>query len=481
MDEGITAVLDAERVVAGRHRHGGAREVEPEDARHLQQRLVISRHVRELALDHPAHALRNPERHLVDRLAQFPSPTPRDQHAACDEVIDEAGHEQGVALRTLMDQRRERAREAIARTLRVEVLTDVGDAESVQDDLGAPPVHEQFSPHGPERMVRRGGVGGAIRGQDHEAGAARPWLRQERQQVEGRHVAPVQVLQDEEERRVPGERVDGLAHLAQHARRSRAERLPLQRVDLVRVGHRGHLGEPGRSVPPEHCRDARAVRPAAERSERLQNRQVGLARPVVLHTLPSADADPGNALHTGHEGLHQGRLADSGFARKEHDLLIAGPRPLERGEEPGDLASPTDGGAADRTPGRGRAGGEPGDRSDEPVPASVFRGDEPRAPGIVAEGAPDLPDASLQHRIAHVDARPDGVEQFVLRHQEAWTGGEVLEDPECLRPQRDDPVAAVHPFVGDIHSKRREATVRLGLHRMTRFSPESNKTCTPLS
>src|SRR5687768_8749931 len=73
------------------------------------------------------------------------------------------------------------------------------------------------------------------------------------------------------------------------------------------------------------CRDA------AESSEGLKNRKIGLSGPVVLDTLPPAYPCGAALDDVGHHGIDQSRLANARFAgNKSHP-----PCPMPRRVEPG--------------------------------------------------------------------------------------------------------------------------------------------------
>ena len=64
-------------------------------------------------------------------------------------------------------------------------------------------------------------------------------------------------------------------------------------------------------------------------------------------------------------------------------------------------------------------------RRDEPVAAAVRGLDEARRVRIVAERLAQLADRALEHGVADEHARPDRVEQLLLRDQPARPRGQV--------------------------------------------------------
>src|SRR5262249_29451668 len=149
--------------------------------------------------------------------------------------------------------------------------------------------------------------------------------------VERREVAPVQVLEDDRERRLLGrERLERLDDLAQHPLARRAERLALQLLALVGAAERRELHEPRRRVPPQERHDSLAAALAAERSERVEHGEVRFAGTVLLEALPARRPDAARRGRRREERLDEDGLPDPGRAGDEDDL----PLPLARAPEP---------------------------------------------------------------------------------------------------------------------------------------------------
>ena len=72
----------------------------------------------------------------------------------------------------------------------------------------------------------------------------------------------------------------------------------------------------------------------------------------------------------------------------------------------------------------------------------------------------DLADAHLQHRVADEDARPQAVEELVLRHQLAGARDEQLEDAKGFGRHRDRRAAALQRGVGRIEAEVAEGDDR---------------------
>ena len=206
--------------------------------------------------------------------------------------------------------------------------------------LGAPPRLE-LARELPDGALGQGGLDGAI-GADQEQPSGLLPPGDQREQVDGRRVAPVQVLENQHEGGVGRQRLDQLRHLAQHALARGPEELALQRVSVARVEEPRHLHEPGGRVSAQERDEPIARAPAAEPGESVQHGQIRLARPVRLDALPLRDPHArigGDALE---EGLDDRGLADARLAGQERDLASAAPGRVEPRLQPIEGALPAD-------------------------------------------------------------------------------------------------------------------------------------------
>ena len=81
-------------------------------------------------------------------------------------------------------------------------------------------------------------------------------------------------------------------------------------------------------------------------------------------------------------------------------------------------------------------------RGDEFVPLAVHRANDPLRGPVVAHGTARGLDARRQRRLADVAVAPDGVEEFLLRHQLAAMLDQALQEIEHLRLDGDHVTAA---------------------------------------
>ena len=120
-----------------------------------------------------------------------------------------------------------------------------------------------------------------------------------------------------------------------------------------------------------------------------------------------------------------------------------------------------------------------GDVGDEAVAAPMRGLDEPRRMGVVAERSSDFADADLQRAVGDEHARPDGVEQLRFANQAARASGEVLQQRERFRRQRNRAGVSVELAAGRIDAKTIE-----GEHDVRRHSargPQPRRSYSDLS
>jgi hypothetical protein len=220
-----------------------------------------------------------------------------------------------------------------------QLLGDVGPGEATAQDrgdrLGAELAEPELvgQPPQPELgagVADRGAVGEGVGrpvGADHQQPGRDVPPGQPLQQVDGRGVGPVQVLEDQHQRPVRAGGFQRLRRLTQHPSPGPAQG-PLFQVGAVGgLDQRRHLGQPGRGHPGQQRH--RSGVDLAQAAERVEDRQVRLWRTPLLETLATGDEPRPLPPDLAGERLHQRRLPDTGLAGDEHDL----PPPL-----PGEVA-----------------------------------------------------------------------------------------------------------------------------------------------
>ena len=93
------------------------------------------------------------------------------------------------------------------------------------------------------------------------------------------------------------------------------------------------------------------------------------------------------------------------------------------------------------------------DIADEAITAAMHGLNEARLPRIIVERGANLAHRDLEHGVADEHARPDGVEEIVLRHQATPMLGEMAEQRERLGRQRHLLGAAPDALVGTVEAE----------------------------
>ena len=213
--------------------------------------------------DHPADVVG--DRDLGDAGARptCPASDALDEDGAPHELVGDADDEQRIAAGALVDrpgQLVERARRGEAAG---QVLADGRLVEPRQRDLAALPAHLQLVLDRVERMPSGQRLGGPARGEDQDP--RRPGApREVGEPVHRRGIAPVEILEPEDQGGVRGHDLDGLGQLAQHPLPGDAGGLSLERPQLRGVQDRRHLDEPRRRVLAEQAGDRRPAGLAAQ-------------------------------------------------------------------------------------------------------------------------------------------------------------------------------------------------------------------------
>ena len=231
----------------------------------------------------------------------------------------------------------------------------------------------------------------------------------------------------------------------------------------------------------EHVHHARIL--AAQLPNRLQDRQVRLALPVLFQTLPETDPHAGVGSNTPREGFEQRGLADAGLPRHEHHLALASTRLLQPAVHSRQRMLPPDDAAweiRETRPWRCRtAGGRAGlthrrrvfaraDLPNEPIAATMRRFDEAGGPGLVGQRLTDLSNCDLEHGIADERVPPDRADQVLFGHELSGPGEQVYEHRERLGPELDGARALPETLVDQVEGERREVDMTFVQHVMNR-------------
>ena len=293
-------------------------ELDTGDGRGLDHARLGGIEQLDLALDHAAQLLGHLARDVLGQGREPPRAVRLDQQVALEQVLDDAGDEQRAAAGPLVQDRREAARRRAAET-QLDVALDLVLAEVGERHLGAQPPRVQAVLQVADRVLGDHRVDRPVAAQ-HEEARGLAALREKADQVERRGIAPVEVLEHEDQRLLRAERLGELGDLAQHALARGALELALQRCAAVLADEPGHLHEPARRHAAQRLDEGRPAGAARERAERLEHRQVRLAAAEVVEALAARDAH--RRLDPREPRVDQRRLADAGLAGHEHHLAL---------------------------------------------------------------------------------------------------------------------------------------------------------------
>ena len=188
-----------------------------------------------------------------------------------------------------------------------------------------------------QRMIAVDHLRGPV-GAEHQQPRRPSPPREQREEVQRRRIAPVQIFEHQNERAFRGGRLQRFGHLAQHplAGRSRHD----QAAAFFRrqaLEDRRHLREPGRRVLAEVRDQVLAARLSAQLAEGGEDRQVRLACAEVLDALTATDECLADVRRAVDERVDQRGLADARLAADEDHAALATPCGVPPGVEAREL------------------------------------------------------------------------------------------------------------------------------------------------
>ena len=259
---------------------GGDRKGVAGHARRLQNLPILVRCLLETVLDELAHVQGNRVRHrgrieprlLGSVLLQRP-----------DQLVHDAGQEERVAPGPTVEHVRELLDIGESATPLTKQGRHVVPGEIVEDEFRRLWLVPKLPEHAAQRRVVEHRFKRAI-GPEHEQPGRVTATRHVGQPIERRVVAPLQVLEDEDQGFDGREGLDGFGELAEHAFGTDG----CGRI-ASRRGQRRQMGQPARRAITEHASDRR-VRITRQPPEGLENRQVGFTRAELLDALAASNA-----------------------------------------------------------------------------------------------------------------------------------------------------------------------------------------------
>ncbi len=155
---------------------------------------------------------------------------------------------------------------------------------------------------------------------DHQQPRRVVTARHGRQQVDRGRIAPVQILEHQQQRLLGGQGVQRLDGLAEHASRRRADDAPLHVAGIVGLEQPRQLHQPGRRVLGQRPAQVGPHLRVAEAPERVEHGQVRLGDAVLLGALPARHEHVAGRRQ---ERVDQRRLARPRLAGHDDDLTSA--------------------------------------------------------------------------------------------------------------------------------------------------------------
>ena len=329
-DERVDPIEDLEPLLHDRAVHaeyasqGRRIELVALDACGHEQLAVFFAELRHFQLDHAAYRRGQVVLGGLERAGQRPDAVAKGDDPALPQVPHQVGHEERTSLGARVDPIGEGGGHPVARTLECQILADVVCRQEVQHDLPAGAAGLQVELHAQEGMLRDEHLRRAVGGHEQQR-HARQAVGEKRQQIDGRGIGPVQILEHQHHRALLCQRLEERPELALHPL-GRLCTFGLQALARGIVQDRRHLQEPRRCHPAQRL-DHRLAARDAQRLQDLQPGQIrlgageALGRAAAAHERRlAARGDPGQ------EVVDEGALADAGLAdqAQEHATARAG-------------------------------------------------------------------------------------------------------------------------------------------------------------
>src|SRR5215212_10660993 len=174
----------------------------------------------------------------------MPTPISFDYDAMVDEIFEQRCHEQRLSLGPLEHRVGQNRRQCIVGEPQREITLDFDSRQPIQTQLATAPMYFQILMQAPNRMFLDDTIGGPISTEDQHRGLAGPPC-EAREHVQGRKVAPVQVLENDGPWLVRTQRLNKIAKFAEHALPARAKQFALELGVLRGINDARYLQHPG--------------------------------------------------------------------------------------------------------------------------------------------------------------------------------------------------------------------------------------------
>ncbi len=258
---------------------------------------------------------------------ELPRTVAHHQSMLVEQPIDDRREPQRVATARVVQHARDAATERLRRETAREPGRDGLHAQRTELQVRAAFALEQARSDGAERIL----VGERlrpVRRDDEELRTCRA-SGEMKERVDGRGVAPLQILEDENERLPGGERLHGFGELEQPAFPARHGGPSAQALDGGVVHLPRKLEQPAGRAARQRCDDVVAARLVAQPAQQVEDRGTAFARAVHLECLTAraADAVGAEAIE---EMIEKRCLAGAGFAGDEDHLAPPAARARQR-------------------------------------------------------------------------------------------------------------------------------------------------------
>jgi hypothetical protein len=264
-------LLDLHGRTPERRGHGRRRELHAGRTAGGQDGLLVGAELPEPPLDHLAQTLGHADLDLVQARSELPAPIALRDEPARGEVVDDADHEQRVALGAAVDDGGQLGGKRVAAKATAQVVAHRLLAEQLERQLLTPPLRLQLELDVLEGMLTDDEIDRPI-GADQEQSRGLAAAGEERYQVHRGRVTPVQVLEDEHQGRLGRQGLDGDRHFPQHAIARGPQELPFQGDPIGAVQQPRHLHEPGGRVAAEERDEPVAARLPTQPTEGIEHR-----------------------------------------------------------------------------------------------------------------------------------------------------------------------------------------------------------------
>jgi hypothetical protein len=433
----LEQLLDGLRALAERGGDGGDGELVPDDARHLDGGTHGRGEGQKAPLDQLAQTDRRATRRLGQRSRDAPAALAPDERPARDQIVHGIDHEQGMPVRAIVEMGREPPH-LVARCdaeAGIDVGLGVSRGQRCEGDLLALPASLEVLLHAAERVIVDDQVG-RPEGPDDQQPGGFTLARDVRDQVDGRGIAPVEILEHEHQRPRTREDLERFGHLPEHPSRPRDHRLAGDLPGGPLRLERRELRDPGGRMPPQDATDLAGPVVPSHLPDRIEERQIGLAPAVLLETLSPCDPRVRVVFDVGEEALDERRLSDSALARHEDDAADATGGLPECGTQQRQLVRP-----ADHRARRARRLLEGVVARHEAIALASDCFDVARRVRVVAEGLAQCPHGDLEHASRDVGPGPQRPDELVPADDLAWAYRQIAEHGERTRLQGDGLVA----------------------------------------